>query len=313
MKIRASAYIAPDLIAAVPTILDDEAPYSRFLMFQNTTDEQVADVDIPRTTVDACAYAFESTNENIFVVLTNEGDVYFMTEEVFDEKIPGAGVLSEDAEDLGSTLGIRHRNGTLYVCGDGSQVYYRPHENEWVRLCERGHDGMADNFLEAIDAFSPSRIAVCGYTRGESRGCLCLLDKGRWQTIELPNNQYMHDVIFVDALRFVSVGGGGTIVVGTRPEDVENVSIPDVFEKLRRVRFDRDKLHILGDTAVYVLDLTFTLLDTVLLPSEYDSPKNLEVKDGVMWYFDRHGAARHDGEQWQMMPISPELLQRPAD
>lgn len=314
MKIRASGYIAPDLIAAVPTELDDEDPYSRFLMFQDTTEEQVADVDIPRTVVAVCAYAFESDNENVFVALTNEGDLYFLTEDVDYEKIPGAGVLSEDAEDLGSTLGITHRAGILYVCGDGSQVYYRPGEDEWVRICERDVDGMADNFFEAIAAISPNKLAVCGYTRGQpkqpAQGCLYFYDKGKWSAAELPNNQALYDLVFIDASRLVAVGGGGTIVVGAGPGALEDASVEGLLEKFLRIRLDRAKLYVLGKTAIFIFDTKLNLLETLALPAEYSSPKNIEVKDGIIWYFDREGLARHDGAAWTLMPVPPELLER---
>jgi hypothetical protein len=315
MKIRASGYIAPDLIAAVPTQLDDEDPYSRFLLFQDTTDNLVGDVDIPRTVVSVCGYASGGKDEDIFVALSNEGDVYFLVEDVFDEKIPGAGVLSEDAEDLGSTLSIRHRAGVLYVCGDGSQVYVRTRKNDWTRLCERGIDGMPDNFFEAIDALSPGKIAVGGYTRGRpkqaARGCLYLYDKGRWQPAELPNDQYIHDIVFIDQSRLVAVGGGGTIVAGSGPTSLEDASIEGLLEKLVRVRLDGSKLYVLGETAVFVLDLKPALVETIVLPAGYSSPKNIEVAKGVIWYFDRQGLARYEADAWTLMPVAPDLLDRP--
>jgi hypothetical protein len=314
MKIRASGYIAPDLIAAVPTELDDEDPYSRFLMFQDTTEQQVADVDIPRTVVSVCAYPFESDNENVFVALTNEGDLYFLTEEVDYEKIPGAGVLSEDAEDLGSTLAITHKAGILYVCGDGSQVYFRPTKDEWVRICERDVDGMANNFFEGIAAVGPNKLAVCGYTHSRPKhaahGCLYFYNDGKWSPAELPNNQSLYDLVFVDGSRLVAVGGGGTIVAGTGPGTMEDASVEGLLEKFLRIRFDLSKLYVLGKTAIFVFDTKLNLLETLALPSEYSSPKNIEVKQGIIWYFDREGLARHDGAAWTLMPVPPELLER---
>jgi hypothetical protein len=314
MKIRASGYIAPDLIAAVPTELDDEDPYSRFLMFQDTTEHQVADVDIPRTVVSVCAYPFESEKENVFVALTNEGDLYFLTEDVDYEKIPGAGVLSEDAEDFGSTLAISHNAGILYVCGDGSQVYFRPKKDEWIRICDRDIDGMADNFFEAVAAISPAKLAVCGYThsrpKNAAKGCLYFYKDERWSPAELPSNQSLYDLVFADASRVVAVGGGGTIVVGTGPGAMEDASVEGLLEKFLRIRLDRSKLYVLGKTAIFIFDTRLNLLETLALPSEYRSPKNIEVKEGIIWYFDREGLARHDGTAWTLMPVPPELLER---
>ncbi|TIT57002.1 MAG: hypothetical protein E5W64_01685 [Mesorhizobium sp.] len=91
---------------------------------------------------------------------------------------------------------------------------------------------------------------------------------------------------------------------------MEDASVEGLLEKFLRIRLDSSKLYVLGKTAIFIFDTKLTLLDTLPLPAEYRSPKNIEVKQGIIWYFDREGLARHDGMGWTLMPVPPELLER---
>ena len=66
-----------------------------------------------------------------FAALSNEGDFYYLGDEITREKIPGAGVLSEDATGAGALYDLAHDGDAFIAVGDGAQIYRRVGENDW--------------------------------------------------------------------------------------------------------------------------------------------------------------------------------------
>ncbi|WP_274354344.1 hypothetical protein [Roseinatronobacter alkalisoli] len=73
--------------------------------------------------------------EPVPVALTNEGDVYTLTEAGTDwSKIPGAGLLSEDATGLGLLNDLALHGDIQFVAGNARQLYRRIGLGAWETL-----------------------------------------------------------------------------------------------------------------------------------------------------------------------------------
>jgi hypothetical protein len=75
------------------------------------------------------------TTASDYVATSDEGDVYFLEGEgVQPEKIPGAGLYSDDAQGLGAINGLAMISSGLHAFGLGGQLYSRDSTNAWGRL-----------------------------------------------------------------------------------------------------------------------------------------------------------------------------------
>lgn len=105
--------------------LEDDDPSSCLLIYDETFEGLWGFVDVPRILLSVTSFPSETRDKTIYVTMSDEGDVYFIEGDVPVEKIPGAGVRSDDAEDLGPMNRIICDDGLLFACGMGSQVYRR--------------------------------------------------------------------------------------------------------------------------------------------------------------------------------------------
>ena len=81
--------------------LEDDDPSSCLLIYDETFEGLWGFVDVPRILLSVTSFPSETRDKTIYVTMSDEGDVYFIEGDVPVEKIPGAGVRSDDAEDLG--------------------------------------------------------------------------------------------------------------------------------------------------------------------------------------------------------------------
>ena len=72
-----------------------------------------------------------STDDWWLVALSEEGNVLFTGDGYNEEKIPGAGVYSQDAKGWGYLADVQQIGEHLYACGYKGQVYKRFGPNDW--------------------------------------------------------------------------------------------------------------------------------------------------------------------------------------
>jgi len=106
--------------------LDADDPFTALLIHDGRADQPWSRIDVKRNIVSIADHAGD------FVALSDEGDVYWLREgDVRREKIPGAGVHSEDATGRGAMQALGIIGGRLAACGFGGQVYGRDAGGAW--------------------------------------------------------------------------------------------------------------------------------------------------------------------------------------
>ncbi len=346
-QIHASLAISAKQAAVSIGELSDDDPFSKLVVFTEDGPVVWGHVSVRRTLVSIAAFASATAGQDVFVAMSNEGDVYFAEGKAPREKIPGAGVLSDDADGYGSMTSIRRLDGQLWACGHGAQIYVRAGPANWQRISDRTSPDLGDLRFLAL-AKSSKALAACGFTssvkrsvsageqaemeaaraRGDLRtyrsmiresrkavsrpqGCLFLLENRVWRAADLPNNNYLHDVRCLPDGRFVAVGSAGTIVAGERPDQMEDFSVPGLSERLVCVRMENDQIYVLGETSVLLLASDLSFVDTWPLPTDLGDPVGIDAVQGCVWFFGRNGMARRHAGTWQTVDIPPEFWQRP--
>lgn len=147
-------------IAVVEPDADD--PYSFILSYDAAFPQPWARADARRIINSITVAASPAA----YAALSNEGDVYLLeAQRPVTERIPGAGTFSIDASGLGSATGITEIAGTLYVCGDASQLYRRDGPGAWSALGGAPlapGPGFSSLTLRVVAGLSADSIYVCG-------------------------------------------------------------------------------------------------------------------------------------------------------
>jgi hypothetical protein len=104
-----------------------------------------------------------------YVATSDEGDVYFLEGEgVQSEKIPGAGLYSDDAQGLGAINGLAMINGRLHAFGLGGQLYSRDSTNAWGRLTISNDIVRKRGTFRAIEGDLSGEAYALGHLEAES-------------------------------------------------------------------------------------------------------------------------------------------------
>lgn len=345
-RIWASHAISRTFIAFSVGELDDENPFSSILIFREESELRWGFVDVPRTIVSITSMPGNAKSEEIFVAMSNEGDVYFLEGDVRNEKIPGAGVLSDDAVGRGSMTRIRHLKDRLFACGRGSQVYRRDEPDGWIRIGEGPLPGDEVCAFEDIEILAGGAIVLCGATdvkyrqpspdelrelerikaegpnsrflryRQEVRrmehgvvGCLAFWRNNAWSFSELPTGQDLRALKARDP-DVIAVGDGGTMLLAADPETLEDLSQLGLTETFRAVRLHGGKIYVLGDDSIWIFKRDFSNDGAIGLPELLTNPQSFDVVDGAIWYFDYDGIARYSSDRWEIFDIPAELRNR---
>ena len=330
--------------------LEDDDPSSCLLIYDETFVGLWGFVDVPRILLSVTSFPSETRDKTIYVTMSDEGDVYFIEGDVPVEKIPGAGVRSDDAEDLGPMNRIICDDGLLFACGMGSQVYRRDRGGRWTRIGERGRDGLDNSYLNSVAAFQGGALlAVCGHSqvihriptpeeqrridaaqaagdedlrhrlRAEAAAVeqpatgRFFINYGRgWERVELDTNVHMNDVA-VDPGRLTwCVGDGGLVTAARDPAEPEDFSLPDSRDRIHSVRFHDGRRYLLTKTGVRVYGPANEFITDLGLPPGLATPNSVDVVDGAIWYFDYQGVARWKNDRWEIIAIPEDLWQRPT-
>lgn len=343
-KIWAAHAISSTRAAVSIGELNDEDPFSTIFVYDENRAERWWRIPIRKTIMALTSVRVEGT-EDAFVAMSDDGDVYFLHhQEPRVEQIPGAGTGGENSTGQGTMSFIRGVDNWLYACGNAAQVYVRHPSGGWDQLCRVGSDGMGRNSFLSVDARDPRAVVVCGYTDVKytqgtpeqqaelarlkkvgpmteyiklrkqlkrvdhyARGCLYFFDGKNWTPATLPNDQYLNDVIVLDARRVIAAGSGGTLLAGENPDTLEDVSIDGLMEKFHAVRRRGDLVYVLVDTSILTFDSRLANAGAISLPEGFAKPNLLDVVEGAIWYFDYEGVARYRDGNWEMINIPAEL------
>jgi hypothetical protein len=100
-------------------------PFSIVLEYNGAFSQPWTRTEMRRNIAGINAQSGPNGDDRPFIAISDEGDVYFLREEVALEKIPGAGLYSTDSLGRGPLRGIAIVRGQLHAFGEGGQLYRR--------------------------------------------------------------------------------------------------------------------------------------------------------------------------------------------
>ena len=128
-RVYAAIAVSPTQFAIALEELEYDDPFTAILLHDGAFSQPWTRIDVSREIVDIIHHSGR------YIALSNEGDIYFIIDEAAEhEKIPGAGVLSEDAPGRGAMFGLCCVGASLIAVGDGAQAYRRVKADQWMDL-----------------------------------------------------------------------------------------------------------------------------------------------------------------------------------
>ena len=119
---------------------DAAQPLTRVLQFSLEARQDWYTRDLAQYVFGICEYTRPDTGKKHFVSVSYEGEVTFQTSPEVIERIPWAGMEPLATMEplnrglMGRTYGVRQFGTTLYVCGEGGQLYRRAGDDSWSQV-----------------------------------------------------------------------------------------------------------------------------------------------------------------------------------
>ncbi|MGO7961253.1 hypothetical protein AB9E29_18295 [Rhizobium leguminosarum] len=183
--IQAAVAFDVDRFAICVGELEYDDPFTAIISYDGRFSQPWSRTDVQREIVDISYMEADPTEGHVPVALSNEGDVYVLKDEHAERsKIPGAGILSEDAEGFGAVHTLVVEGHSQYVVGDSRQLYRREGFGTWQRLSanksrEDGYE--AEHFGKAISL--DGSLIVESVQRPYSAPSAAQLDPKSWENV----------------------------------------------------------------------------------------------------------------------------------
>lgn len=165
--------------------LEYDDPFTAIISYDGQFPQPWSRTDVSREIVDVAYMDIGGSDGFVPVALSNEGDVYVIRDDRADySKIPGAGVISEDAQGFGAVHTLVVKDSRQYVVGDNRQLYQRDGFGNWQRLsANKGHDEgyEAENFGRAL--WVDDSLIIEGARRPYSAPTAAQLDPKNWENV----------------------------------------------------------------------------------------------------------------------------------
>ncbi|MCG8426033.1 MAG: hypothetical protein MI754_01595, partial [Chromatiales bacterium] len=186
----------------------------------------------------------------------------------------------------------------------GHTVCRRRGPNDWESLClnlplgtraEHADEKISEDMaFQDIDGFTPDDLYVVA-----GRGIVWQCDGKRWKRIAFPSNMWLESVCCAgDGYVYISAQSG-TLFRG-RDNKWTMLHRGDMSLPFQDIVWHAGRLWCTSDYGLWTLE--GDRLEKVELPSDIAvCSGNLSAADGVMLMAGAHGAAFHDGEQWQLI------------
>lgn len=242
--------------------------------------------------------------------LSEEGEVEFMDgKNSFVEKIPGAGVYSDDAEGWGYLSDLQQIGEHLYATGYSGQVYKRLAKNHWVHM-----DGgilqpiglQSDNYsIQVINGPHENAIYVAG--------CRSLpfypvrasfWDGCKWQDLVLPEVAERITNIYVESeSRIWMCGANGTLLLGNAADGFNSLSSINDNQLFLSICKYKNKIYLGSNMGLFRYDPSnhSAGIQRVItnLSLELQDSNIVDAVDNVLWSIGSKDIARFDGTNWE--------------
>lgn len=296
------------LIAGSP---DEDEPYTPytvwFTYFADDAKEPWAYTDTAWWAVEATKYV-PKHGEWALVGMSNEGHLHYTYDDHYvEEKIPGAGVFSEDAECWGYMSGLKQIGAHLYACGGAGQVYKRLDVNRWVHMDEgllQRPDVSERLLLSAIDGPHEKAIYTAGSLSAMGHPPKVFFWNGQtWREIALPQVAERINAIHIESeSRIWLCGANGTLLVGNERDGFKSLSRVEDNQLFYSICLYRGIAVMGSNMGLFFYDPKhpeqgIRELLTGLTPELQDANK-VSAVDDVLWSIGNKDIARFDGNTW---------------
>jgi hypothetical protein len=305
-------------------MLDAYAKYTRVITYDED-DEHVwifHEVDDIVTSISL----FKSPADGLrsFVTLTQEGGVSFMDETELEEKIPGAGVFSEEAKGWGYMSSLKQIGDHLYACGGAGQVYKRQEPNQWQHMDQgilQAPDVKERLLPDVIDGPHENAIYLAGAVSAEGLPPFVYFWNGQaWHSVKLPDVAERITAMHVQsAQRIWLCGANGTLLVGNAREGFQSLSTIDDNQLFTSITEFEGRMYLASNYGLFVYDPQkhwqgIQRVKTTLKPDLQDA-NIVDAVDGVLWSIGPKDIARFDGQAWVRIhdPDNPRIEEPKSD
>jgi len=272
-------------------------------------------------TVAVTAFMPDYTDNWWLCALSDEGIVSFSGGGKFvKEKIPGAGVWSDDANNWGYLSDLRQIGDCLYACGYCGQVYKRFAPGNWQHidggLLQPPGTDMKDSIaLSAINGPHENAIYTAGYLHADGLPPKAFFYNGQhWRELTLPDVAERITNIYVESESSIWMcGANGTLLRGNADEGFRSLSSIDDNQLFTGVCKFQEKIYLASNMGLFAHDPQapehgIVPVFTDLVPDLQDA-NVVGCWDKVLWSIGSKDIARFDGKTWQRIhfPDNPRI------
>lgn len=299
------------LLAGSP---DDDEPYTPytiwFTYFADDPKEPWDYSDTPWWAVAACKYVPQEKDKDWALVgMSNEGHLHYTYDAGdIDEKIPGSGVFSDDAEGWGYMADLKQIGEHLYACGGAGQVYKRIQLHHWIHM-DKGllQDSSVSErlLLSAIGGPHENAIYTAGSLAAMGHPPKVYFWNGLvWREIHLPEVAERINAIYVESeSRIWLCGANGTLLLGNERDGFKSLSTVDDNQLFYSISEYGGLMYMGSNLGLFAYDPNhhaqgIRKVHTGLEPELQDS-STVSAVEGVLWSVGAKDIARFDGNHWE--------------
>ena len=292
--------------------------YSRVITYDEQDEHIWSFHEEDQVVVAILRWTNRTDDQDCFVTLSEEGDLAYMDADDHSEKIPGAGVWSEDAEKWGYMSALKQIGEHLYACGGAGQVYKRQGPDDWVHMDEGilQSPDVSERLLPlAIDGSNETDIYLAGSISASGLPPFVFhWNDSVWRKLPLPESAERITNIYVESeQRIWMCGANGTLLLGNAQDGFRNLSSVEDNQLFLSLCKFQDKIYLGSNLGLFVYDPAdpITGIRKVLtgLTPELQDANIVDSVDDVLWSIGPKDITRFDGAKWERIhhPDNPHI------
>ena len=313
---RTGAALAHDCICLAGALdaLDANEPYTRVFIYDEQDKSLWFHYEEEHKVVAIRTWSDPIHGHKNFITMSNEGDVAFVGEEATIEKIPEAGVFSDDAKGWGYMSAFRQIDGLLYAVGGGGQIYKRAASGQWGHM-DTGilqSPSVKDRLLFTdINGPHSDDIYVCGDIPSAYglAGQLYHWNGLAWNLLPTPSSERLTSIHVQKSGDVWVCGANGTLMRGDWKRGFIDVSTVDDNQLFYSLTELDDIIYLASNFGLFMFDgKTISEVATGLNPELQDAHV-IQSIDNVLWSIGFKDIARFDGSNWKRIdhPSNPPI------